>query len=106
MKTLFFALLKGYIAISSFFAMYFASLFWIGSKEEWEYQVGNHFWSFFGGRFFLVVIAGLIFFLLSLLLNWLFRKSVPYKKKYMFFEFFAVIIISILLVLKTIYWNG
>jgi len=41
--------------------------------------------------------------LLSLLLKRLFRKSVAYKKKYVLFEFLAVIVISVLLVLKTIY---
>jgi hypothetical protein len=103
MKTLFFALLKGCIAISSFFVMFFISHFSLASKEQWNYQITNHFWEFFFLRLIVTVIAGLIFFLLSLLLNWLFRKSVPYKKKYVLFEFFAVIIISILLVLKTIY---
>jgi len=105
MKILF-GLLKGCIAISSFFAMYFASFFWIGSREEWKYQVENHFWTFFLGRFFLVLIIGSIFLLLSWLLNRLFQKRIAYKKKYVLFELLAVIVISALLVLKTIYKNG
>jgi hypothetical protein len=105
MKTLF-ILFKVCIAISSFFAMYFASHFSLGTKEKWDFQVENHFWEFFFSRWIFTMIAGFILFLLSLLLNRLFRKSVPYKNKYILFEFLAVIIIAALFVLKTIYWNS
>jgi len=102
MKAIFF-ILKGFIAIDSFFAMFFISHFSLASKEQWNYQITNNFWEFFFLRLIVTVITGLLFFLLSLLLKRLFRKSVAYKKKYVLFEFLAVIVISVLLVLKTIY---
>ncbi len=105
MKTLF-GILKGSLAISSFFAMYFISVFSLFSTEEWDYHVKNNFEVFFFGRLLFTVVAGLIFFLFSLLLNRLFRKSVPYKKKYVLFEFISIMVIAVLLVLKTIYWNS
>jgi len=105
MKT-FFIILKGYVAVGAIFVMYFAAHFSLGTKEKWDFQVENHFWEFFFSRWIFTMIAGLILFLLSFLLNRLFRKSVPYKKKYIFFELLAIIVISALLVLKTIYWNS
>jgi hypothetical protein len=105
MKILF-GILKGSLAISSFFAMYFMSVFSLFSTEEWDYQVKSNFEVFFFGRLLFTVIAGLIFFLLSLLLNRLFRKSVPYKKKYILFELLTIIVLSVLLVLKTFYLNS
>jgi len=91
MKTLF-GIFKIFIGISATITMYLTSFFWIGSKGEWENQVKSHFGEFFFSRILLTVIAGSIFFLLSLLLNWLFRKSVAYKKKYVLFEFLSIII--------------
>jgi len=105
MKTLF-VTFKVFIGISAAITMYFVSFFWIGSKGEWNSQVKYHFWEFFFSRLLFTVIAGLIFFLLSLLLNRLFRKSVPYKKKYVLCEFILIVVISVLLVLKTIYGNS
>jgi hypothetical protein len=104
MKT-FFGILKGFIAIYTFIAMYFTSLFSLSSIEEWDFQVKNNFSVFFWGRMFFTTMVGCLFLLLSLLLNRLFRKSIVYKKKYVLIEFLAIIAISALLVLKTIYWN-
>ena len=105
MKTIF-GILKGSLAISSFFAMYFMSVFSLLSTEEWDFQVKNNFEVFFLVRLLFTMIVGFLFFLLSLSINRHFRKGVPYKKKYVFFEFIATITISTLLVLKTFYWNS
>ena len=105
MKT-FFIILKGSVAVGAIFAMYFAAHFSLGTKEKWDFQVENHFWEFFFYRLLFTVVAGSIFFLLSLLLNRLFRKSVAYKKKYVLFESLAIIVLSVLLVLKTFYLNS
>ena len=100
---IFFIILKGNIAVGAILGMYFAAHFSLGIKEKWDFQVENNFREFFFSRLLFTVIAGSIFFLLSLLLNRLFRKSVAYQKKYILFEFIAIIVISALLVLKTIY---
>lgn len=105
MKTLF-GTFKILIGISAIIAMYLASSFWIGSKGEWENQVKSHLGEFFFSRLLFTMIAGSIFFLLSLLLNRLLKKSIAYKKKYILFELLAIIVISALLVLKRIYWNS
>jgi len=105
MKTLF-GIFKVFIGIGAVIAMYLSSYFWIGSKGEWESQVKYHLREFFFSRLLFTMIAGSIFFILSLLLNRLFSKCVAYKKKYVLFEFIAIIVISVLLVLKTFYWNS
>jgi hypothetical protein len=105
MKT-FFIILKGYISIGAIFAMSFAAHFSLGTKEKWNFQIKNHFWEFLFSRLLFTVIAGILFFILSLLLNRLFRKSVAYKKKYILFEFIAIVIISVLLVLKTVVFQN
>jgi hypothetical protein len=100
-----FIIIKGYIAVGAFFAMYFISHLSLMSIEEWDFQVKNNFNEFFWGRLLFTTVIGCVFFLLSLLLNRLFRKRISYKKKYVLFEFIAIIVISTLFVLKTIYWN-
>ena len=105
MKPLF-VTFKVFIGIGAAITMYLASFFWIGSIGEWYSQVQNNFWEFFFSRLLFTVVTGLIFFLLGLLLNRLFRKSVPHKKKYVLFEFISIVVIAVLLVLKTIYWNS
>jgi ABC-type cobalamin transport system permease subunit len=95
-------ILKIIIAISSLFAMYFASHFWIGSKDEWTSAVENGFWQFFFSRLLLTVIIGFFFFLLSLLVNTLFKNkhkiSKQLIKKYSKLELIYVISVSIILV--------
>lgn len=80
MKTLF-GTFKILIGISAIIAMYLASSFWIGSKGEWENQVKSHFGEFFFSRLLFTMIAGSIFFLLSLLLNRLLTEVSQVKKK-------------------------
>jgi len=101
---LLFTVLKGYIAFVTCIFIYLASHFSLGNNEDWDFMVRNYFWEFFFSRLLFTVLVGLIFFLLSLLLNRIFRKIVSYKKKYVLFEFILIVFISVLFVLKSFYW--
>ena len=96
-------ILKIIIAISSLFAMYFASHFWIGSKDEWTSAIENGFWEFFFSRLLFTLIVGFFFFLLSLLVDYLFKNKYKISKqlikKCSKLELIYVIFVSVILVL-------
>ena len=97
MKSLF-AIFKILIGLSSIAGMYFASHFSIGSKQDWDTAIQNNFWEFFFSRLLFTLIIGGLFFLVSLLLNWIFRKKVNYGKNKNLVELSALIFISIVMV--------
>jgi hypothetical protein len=100
MRTLF-KILKVVIWIAAIIGMYFASHFWIGTSEDWSLRIGTEFWSFFFSRLLFVVVVGGLFFLCSLLLNWLFRKQITYNTKYTLTELFSVVVLAAFMVIST-----
>ena len=105
MKLTFFVI-KTLLVICSFFAMYFSSYFWIGSKDEWISQINNNYWSFLLLRFFLTIFSGLIFFLISLFVNYLFKNTNIIDnnliKRFTKLELIYMILASVILVLMAI----
>ena len=97
MKFLFIVLklLNGGLA---FLGMYFTSHFWIGTEQQWQAEINKGFWEFFFSRLLFTLIIGGLFFLVSLLLNWIFRKKVNYGKNKNLVELSALIFISIVMV--------
>lgn len=96
MKILF-VFLKGTILLASIAGMYFASHFHIGSQEDWNYAIETRFWEFYFSRLFFTLIAGGLFLLISILLNWAFRKKVEYKRKMVLIEISAIVLVAIIM---------
>jgi heme/copper-type cytochrome/quinol oxidase subunit 2 len=96
MKTLF-IILKITFFLLAIPVMYFASHFSIGSQDDWNNAIENWFWEFYFSRLLFTLIAGAVFLLLSILLNWAFRKKIKYKRKMVLFEIAAIVIVAIIM---------
>lgn len=99
MKILF-QILKITLLLVAITAMYFTSHFSIGSQEDWNNAIKSGFWAFYFSRLLFTLIISAFIFLFSVLLNWIFRKTVIYKRKMVLFEivvilFFAIIMTTI-----------
>lgn len=90
-------MLKIIVGIFALIGMYFASHFFIGSQENWNNVIKDRFWEFYFSRILFTFIIGGLFFLLSLLLNWIFREKIEFKKKMVLVELFSIIIIAIVM---------
>ena len=99
MMKILFVLLKIITGTFAVLSMYFASLLFLGTKEEWEHQVNQYFYEFFFARFIFVMVLGMLFFSISILLNWLFRNRIHYLKQYYFYEFIAILGLTIMFVI-------
>ena len=78
--------------------LYMASLFWMGSKEDYENLANNSYWSFFANRLFFNILIGLIMIALIGVINWLGQKITKVKMrvwKILAIEFFIFVICSI-----------
>ncbi len=65
--------------------MYLSANFWIGSQESWEEAVDTRFWEFLFSRLSITFLVGLIFVLISLLINrmyWWKQRRDKSKVKY------------------------
>lgn len=76
-----FILLKSFVSILGLITMFFASIFYLGSKEQFDTELADNFFGFFFSRFLFTFCAGLIFFILSIILNQLFHKKLGISKK-------------------------
>jgi len=77
--------------------MYFVSHFSIGSQEDWNYAIETRFWEFYFSRILFTLIAGGLFLLISILLNWAFRMKVKYKRKMVLIEISAIVLVAIIM---------
>ena len=96
MKLLFW-ILKLVVFVFAVLGMYFASHFSIGSQEDWNKAVENWFWEFYFSRLLFTVIAGGLFLLISILLNWAFRKKARYKRKMVWIEISVIVLVAIIM---------
>lgn len=76
--------------------MYLAAHFWMGTKEEWDESIHHNYAIFFVSRLAVTLLIGSVFFLLSLLLNWIFRKNITYKTLNSIVEYLLIVCIAIL----------
>jgi hypothetical protein len=97
MKPLF-IILKITFFLLAILVMYFASHFSIGSRGAWINASENRFWEFYFSRLFFTLIAGGVFFLLSILLNWAFRNKINYKRKMVLFEIAAIVFVALIMI--------
>ena len=72
--------IKVTIAITGTFSMLFAIAFNMLSKDQLDKLVTESFWSFSLTKFLFGLTVGLIFYLLSLLTNLIFRKRHDFRK--------------------------
>ncbi|WP_291861139.1 hypothetical protein [Marinilabilia sp.] len=81
--------------------LYFASLFWMGSKEEYEELVNNSYWSFFTNRLFFNALIGLALIAFIGVVNWLIlkaTKSMVSIKRVLAIDFLMFVICSIVFI--------
>jgi hypothetical protein len=97
MKPLF-IILKITFFLLAIAVMYFASHFSIGSQENWNNAIENWFWEFYFSRLLFTLIAGGVFLLLSILLNWAFRNKINYKRKMVLFEIAAIVFVALIMI--------
>jgi hypothetical protein len=79
--------------------LYFSSLFWMGSKEEYDELVNTSYWSFFGNRLLLNLLVGLILIIFIGAINSLVLKITKSEiniRRVMVIDFCIFIICSIL----------
>ena len=100
MKTIY-IVLKVVVSIASIIAIYFASHFWMGSKEDWDFAIKDRLIEFAISRFIFTLSIGSIFFSISLLLNRIFRKHGNIKRLW-FLELVILIIASFLFVIAAL----
>lgn len=100
--TAFHKVIKIVLWLVSLVSMYIASGLWIGTKDDWDTQVKNHFVEFFVSRFLLVLIVGAVFFILGLLVDWLSGKRTPFLRKIHLIEFLALLFAAALIVLVSL----
>jgi hypothetical protein len=91
-------------ALSAVFVLYFASHFWMGSKEDWDHAIQESATDFFLARFAFTLIVGLVCLLLSVFVDWLFRKSVPRSRTSVGIELLLIVLGSIAFVGAAM-WN-
>jgi MFS family permease len=86
MKTskILYVIVKIVITVVSSFSMLFAIALNMLSKEQLDKLIAENFWSFFFTKFLFGLTVGLIFYLLSLLTNLIFRKRHQFQKQTIF----------------------
>jgi cytochrome c biogenesis protein CcdA len=95
---------KGITALCCLLALYFASHFWMGSQEDWDHALQESATDFFLARFAFTLIVGLVCLLLSVFVDWLFRKSVPRSRTSVGIEFLLIVLGSLAFVGAAM-WN-
>lgn len=88
-------IIKSIYALITIVAMFFASMFWLGTKEYWDFRVSTNFIEFLFSRFLLVLIVGLLFYVPNLFLNLFFRKRINLSLYFILFEIGGIILIAI-----------
>ena len=81
--------------------LYFSSLFWIGSKEDYEEIVTNKYWSFFASRLMFNVIVGLVLLIIIGIINWILLRILKHGfniKKLLLIDLLLFIISSAIFV--------
>lgn len=94
MKTVF-KILKVLLLLLTISSMYLASHFTIGSQEDWNKAIESRFWEFYSSRLIFTLTIGGFIFLLSILLNWSFRKTVKYKRKMVLLEIAVILLLAL-----------
>jgi hypothetical protein len=83
--------------------IYLTAHFWIGTKEAWDEQVNHHLLTFFFARFGVTVFMGMLFFLVSMIADWFFRKTIVRNRRKAAMEFFFVVFVSFFMVSLAIF---
>jgi|GEM_PF-3122669 len=100
MRTLYFTLRIIFI-ITEIIVVFFASIFSLGGKEQQILMLKENFWEVYSFRLFFCIVLGLLVFLISKVLYFIFRNSAFYDKssikKINRLEFVFIIIISVTL---------
>ena len=76
-----FIILKLITLVSGSTCVFFTGIFYLGSDTQFKEALANEFWTFFLGRFGLCFVIAILFFLVSLLLNLIFRNRHGLDKK-------------------------
>ena len=97
MKIIYFTL-KATIVFAAISLLYFASYFWIGTKNDWDEAINNRLLEFFISRLAFTLAIGMFFWLISALLDWWFRKVIPNNRKKRVMELIAIVVLSIIFV--------
>lgn len=100
MKSIF-ILLKIVTGLATISGIYFASHFWLGNEEDWQEAMHADFTGFFTARLGVTILTGSLFFLISVFLNRLFRKTVKYRVRNAAIEYVLIVVISIVWVRMT-----
>jgi hypothetical protein len=102
MKSIYY-LSKLIIALSCVFALFFAANFWLGSKEEWDKAIQEQLGELVLARLAFTLMIGFFFLLLSVFVDWLFRKSVQRSRTLFWRELLTIVFLSILFVGSSIW---
>jgi hypothetical protein len=81
--------------------LYVASLFWMGSKEDYENLANNSYWSFFANRLFFNLLIGLMMIALIGVINWIGQKITKVKMsvwKILAIDSFIFVVCSIIFI--------
>jgi hypothetical protein len=90
------------IALSCVLALWVTTYFWLGSQEEWDKAIQEQLGEFVLARFAFTLMIGLFFLLLSVFVDWLFRKSIQRSRTFFWKELLTIVFLSILFVGSTI----
>jgi len=80
MKTAF-IILKLIAIISGSVGVFFTGIFYLGGAEQLKETLSNGFWTFFWGRFGMSFSVAILFYAVSLLLNFIFRSRHGFDRK-------------------------
>jgi hypothetical protein len=95
MKKSIYYLLKTILLLGMIASLYFSAHFSIGTKEAWDKQVQEHFFEFWFSRLAFTLFIGAIFFLVSFLVDWMFRKVIQRNRKSTVIEMFLIVILTL-----------
>lgn len=70
--------------------LYFSSLFWMGSREDYDELRKNSNWSFFASRLFFNVLVTFFIIVLIAASNWLVGKFLRSEKKIKIWRILAI----------------
>jgi hypothetical protein len=90
--------LKAISVLGAIVVLSTSAFFWIGTRETWNEQVQKQFWEFWFSRFAFSLFVGVVFFLLSQFVDWVFRDVAVRSRKRMATELLLVVILTFALV--------
>lgn len=79
----------------------FTSIFWLGSKEQYQDLLDHSYWSFFADRLFFNLIVGIILLITIGVINSLIQKITKYRislRKVLMIDFLIFTICSVIFI--------